>query len=64
MDGKIYASDYSSPTPSNLTQAMSDFQMAFTAAFQKTPTSSVPGAASMDGLVLNPGMYVKPCLIK
>lgn len=56
VEGKIYATDYSAPTPSNLAQAMSDFQNAVNYASQQTPNFSVAGAGSLDGLTLSPGM--------
>jgi hypothetical protein len=56
--GKAYAADYTSPTPSNLTSAVSDMQTAFTdAGGRPTPDFTDLGAGNIGGLTLVPGLY-------
>ena len=59
VTGKIYASDYSLPTPTILTTAVSDMQTAYTDAAGRTETSIVTelGAGDISGLTLAPGLY-------
>ena len=58
VTGKVYAADYSSPTPSNLTTAVSDMETAYTdAAGRSTPGFTELGAGEIGGLVLVPGLY-------
>ena len=60
VTGKIYAADYTSPTPSRLTTAVSDMQTAYTNAAGRAPTSAATtnvGAGSIGGLTLKPGVY-------
>lgn len=60
VTGKVYAADYTAPTPSNLTTAVSDMQTAYTDAAGRAPTSAATinvGAGSIGGLTLMPGVY-------
>lgn len=60
VTGKTYAADYTSPTPSMLTTAVSDMQTAYTDAAGRAPTSAATtnlGAGSIGGLTLLPGVY-------
>ena len=56
--GKAYAADYTSPTPSNLTTAVSDMETAFTdAAGRPIPDFTELGSGDISGLTLVPGLY-------
>jgi hypothetical protein len=56
--GKAYAVDYKSPTPSNLTTAVSNMEAAFTdAAGRTTPDFTELGSGDISGLTLVPGLY-------
>lgn len=44
VTGKLFASDYANPTPSNLTTAISDMQLAFTDAAGRAPNVTNLGA--------------------
>jgi hypothetical protein len=56
--GKVYAADYTAPTPSNLTTAVSDMQTAFTDAAGRTlPDFTELGAGDISGMSLVPGLY-------
>jgi hypothetical protein len=58
VTGNIYASDYASPTPSNLTTAIGDMQTAYTdAAGRPTPDFVELGTGAIGGLTLVPGLY-------
>jgi hypothetical protein len=57
VTGKIYASDYASPTPANLTSAISDMQLAFTDAAGRAPNFTEAGAGKIGGMTLTPGVY-------
>ena len=58
VTGKIYASNYAAPTPSNLMTAIGDMQTAYTDAAGRTnPTSTNLGAGNIGGLTLAPGLY-------
>jgi hypothetical protein len=57
VTGKIYASDYAAPTPSNLTTAVSDMQTAFTDAAGRAPDVTELGAGNIGGMTLSPGVY-------
>jgi hypothetical protein len=57
VTGKIYASNYAVPTPSNLTTAIGDMQLAFTNAAGRTPTVTELGAGNIGGMTLAPGVY-------
>ncbi|MHB8566804.1 MAG: ice-binding family protein [Nitrososphaerales archaeon] len=54
--GKVYAADYSAPTPATLTTAVSNMQTAYTTANGETTT--VPeGATALNGQTLTTGVY-------
>jgi ice-binding like protein/Big-like domain-containing protein len=56
--GNAYAADYTSPTPSNLTTAVSAMETAFTdAAGRPTPDFTELGSGDISGLTLVPGLY-------
>jgi hypothetical protein len=56
--GKIYASDYTTPTPSNLTTAVLSMQTAYTDAAGRTPPDHLNLASgNLGGLTLTPGLY-------
>lgn len=55
--GKVYAADYSSPTPANMTTAVSDMETAFTDAAGRAPSVTELGAGNIGGLTLSPGVY-------
>ena len=56
--GKAYAADYTSPTPANLTTAVSNMEAAYTDAAGRTlPDFTELGAGEIGGLTLVPGLY-------
>jgi hypothetical protein len=56
--GKIYASNYASPTPANLTAAVLDMQTAYTEAAGRTnPDFLNLGSGNLGGKTLAPGLY-------
>jgi len=56
--GKLYAADYTAPTPSNMTTAISNMETAYTdAAGRATPTATELGAGDIGGMTLAPGLY-------
>ena len=58
VTGSVFAANYTSPTPSNLTTAVSDMQTAYTdAAGRMTPDFIELGSGAIGGLVLVPGLY-------
>jgi hypothetical protein len=57
VTGKVYAASYTSPTPSNLTTAVSDMQLAFTEAAGRPPSKTELGAGNIGGMTLPPGVY-------
>lgn len=58
VTGKVYASDYSAPTPSILTTAVSDMETAYTDAAGRTlPDHTELGAGDISGMTLAPGLY-------
>jgi hypothetical protein len=57
VTGEIYAADYEPPTPSNLTTAVSDMELAFTDAAGRAPDETELGAGDIGGLTLAPGVY-------
>jgi hypothetical protein len=58
VSGKIYAADYTAPTPTTMTAAISDMQTAYTDAAGRTnPTETEMGAGSIGGTTLVPGLY-------
>jgi hypothetical protein len=58
VTGNLYAADYTSPTPSNLTTAVSNMQTAYTdAAGRPTPDHTELASGNIGGLTLPPGLY-------
>ncbi len=57
VTGKVYASDYANPTPSNLTTAVLDMQTAYTSAAGRAAGVTELGAGNIGGLTLAPGVY-------
>jgi hypothetical protein len=58
VTGKIYAADYASPTPANLTLATGDMQTAYLdAAGRKSPDFTELAVGDIGGLTLRPGLY-------
>lgn len=55
--GKVYAADYTLPTPSNLTTAIGDMQTAFTDAAGRAPDVTELGAGDIGGMTLTRGVY-------
>jgi len=58
VTGKVYAADYTEPTPTNLGMAVLDMQAAYTDAAGRTlPDFTELGAGNIGGLTLVPGLY-------
>jgi hypothetical protein len=57
VTGKIYAADYAAPTSTNLTMAIGDMELAFTAAAGRVPSVTELGAGDIGGMNLAPGVY-------
>jgi hypothetical protein len=57
VTGKIYASDYTTPTPANLTAAIGDMQTAFTDAAGRAPDVTELGAGNIGGKTISTGVY-------
>lgn len=58
VTGKVYASDYTAPTPARMTQAISDMETAYAdAAGRVDPTATELGAGNIAGMTLEPGLY-------
>jgi hypothetical protein len=57
VTGKVYAADDASPTPANLTRAVSDMELAFTDAAGRAPNVTELGAGNIGGMTLAPGVY-------
>jgi hypothetical protein len=57
VTGKVYAADYASPTPVNLTTAVGDMQTAFTDAAGRPANVNELRGGNIGGLVLLPGVY-------
>lgn len=57
VTGQVFASDYAVPTPSNLTAAVSDMQLAFTDAAGRAPDVAELGAGNIGGMTLTRGVY-------
>jgi hypothetical protein len=55
--GKVYAADYAPPTPSNMTTAVGDMELAFTDAAGRAPDVTELGAGNIGGMTLAPGVY-------
>ncbi len=57
VTGKIYAADYTTPTPGNLTTAVNDMQTAFTDAAGRAPDVTELGAGNIGGMTITSGVY-------
>jgi hypothetical protein len=57
VTGKIDAPTYALPTPSNLTTAIGDMQLAFTDAAGRAPDVTELGAGNVGGMTLTRGVY-------
>ena len=57
VTGHVFASNYATPTPSNLTTAVADMQLAFTDAAGRAPDVTELGAGNIGGMTLAPGVY-------
>jgi len=58
VTGRVYASDYASPTPTTMTTAVSDMETAFTDAAGRTnPDKTELGAGDITSMTLAPGLY-------
>lgn len=58
VTGQIFASDFDTPTPANLTTAVLDMEAAYTDAAGRTlPDFTELGAGNIDGLTLTAGLY-------
>ncbi len=57
VTGHVFASDYALPTPSNLTTAIGDMQLAFTDAAGRAPDVTELGAGNVGGMTLERGVY-------
>jgi hypothetical protein len=58
VTGNIYAADYTAPTPTTMTTAISDMQTAYVDGVGRTnPTETEMGAGSIGGTTLVPGLY-------
>ena len=55
--GLVYAADYDAPTPSNLTTAIGDMQLAFTDAAGRAASVTELGAGNIGGMTLTAGVY-------
>jgi hypothetical protein len=55
--GKIYAANYAAPTPSNLTTAIGDMQLAYTSAAARAANVIELGAGNIGGMTITPGVY-------
>ena len=57
LTGKAYASDYTSPTPSNLTTAISNMETAYVDAAGRAANFTELYAGDLSGKTLTPGVY-------
>jgi hypothetical protein len=57
VTGRIYAADDAVPTPSDLTTAVKDMELAFTNAAGRAPDVTELGAGDIGGKTLVPGVY-------
>jgi hypothetical protein len=57
VTGRVYAATYAAPTPSNLTTAVGDMELAFADAAGRAPGVTELGAGSIGGMTLTPGVY-------
>lgn len=57
VTGHVFAADYSPPTPSDMTVAVSDMELAFTDAAGRAPDVTELGAGDIGGMTLPSGVY-------
>jgi len=57
VTGKVYAANYASPTPANMTTAISNMQTAYTDAAGRAPDATGLYAGNLSGRTLAPGVY-------
>jgi hypothetical protein len=58
VTGKLYAADYTEPTPTGLTTAIGDMETAYTDAAARTnPTATELGSGIITGMTITPGLY-------
>jgi hypothetical protein len=58
VTGRLYASNYAPPTPTTMTTAVSDMELAYTdAAGRTTPDAIDLGAGDITSMTLDPGLY-------
>jgi hypothetical protein len=58
VTGKVFAANYAAPTPSRLTTAVGDMQIAYNDAAGRTnPTATELGAGNIGGRTIKPGLY-------
>jgi hypothetical protein len=59
VTGRVYAADYSPPTPANMSASISAMQTAYTstAGITSPPANVALGAGILSGLTLSPGLY-------
>ncbi len=57
VTGRVYAADYATPTPSNLTTAINDIETAFVDAAGRAPSVTELGAGTIGTVTLAPGVY-------
>lgn len=57
VTGRVFASDYASPTPSYLTTAVGDMETAFTDAAGRAADVTELGEGNIGGMTLDPGVY-------
>jgi hypothetical protein len=57
VTGKVYAADYAAPTPSNMTRAIGDMELALTDAAGRAASVTELGAGDIGGKTITPGVY-------
>ncbi len=57
VTGKVFAANFAPPTPSNMTTAVGDMELAFTDAAGRAPDATELGAGNIGGMTLAPGVY-------
>ena len=57
VTGNVYAADDALPTPTNLTTAIGDMELAYTDAAARAPDVIELGAGDIGGMTLTPGVY-------
>ena len=57
VTGKVFAADYATPTPTNLTTAVSNMLTAYADAAGRAPDVTALGAGNIGGMTLYPGVF-------